>query len=55
MNKSDKTKECPGCAMDVPEGSDECPICGHVFPRSSKTIQIMAWILIFLLLIWYFF
>ena len=29
------TRECPSCAVDVPENSNTCPICGYAFPHPS--------------------
>jgi len=28
-------RECPGCAMDVPENNNRCPICGYDFPNPT--------------------
>ncbi|MCG2589959.1 zinc ribbon domain-containing protein [Rhodohalobacter sulfatireducens] len=55
MSNQEKTKECPGCAMDVPKDADVCPICGYEFPKQPLSVKIGVWILIFLLLLWYFF
>lgn len=52
--KKMKTKECPGCAMEVDKNADVCPICGYEFPRQPLSFKIGVWILIFLLLVWYF-
>ena len=55
-NKSTmKTKECPGCAMDVDAKSDECPICEYEFPKQSKSLQAAIWLFILLMLFWVFF
>ncbi|HYW36197.1 MAG TPA: zinc ribbon domain-containing protein [Balneolaceae bacterium] len=50
---SEKKKECPGCAMMVDADADVCPICGYEFPRRSTTLQIVAWILIIILLLFW--
>lgn len=55
MKNSEKTKECPGCAMEVPEDAEVCPICGYEFPKQSLSMKILAWVLILLLLILYLF
>ncbi len=47
-------KECPGCAIEVDADAEICPICGYEFPRQPKHIQIAAWVMIILLLLWYF-
>ncbi|MCW9714147.1 zinc ribbon domain-containing protein [Aliifodinibius salicampi] len=47
-----KKKECPGCAMEVDADSDICPICGYEFPSQPLSIQIMAWVMAILLLLW---
>lgn len=47
-----KTKECPGCAMDVDAKEDICPICEYDFPRQSKAAQIAVFFLIILMLFW---
>jgi RNA polymerase subunit RPABC4/transcription elongation factor Spt4 len=28
-----KKKECPSCAMEIPEEAKVCPICGYEFPE----------------------
>src|SRR5699024_2266690 len=50
---SNKKKECPGCAMMVDQDANVCPICGYEFPKQSKTMQVMVWIMIFLLIIYW--
>lgn len=47
-----KTKECPGCAMDVDADADVCPICEYDFPRQSWAAQIGVFVLIILMLLW---
>ena len=47
-----KTKECPGCAMDVDARADVCPICEYDFPRQSIAAQIAVFFLIILMLLW---
>lgn len=55
MRNSEKTKECPGCAMEVPKDAAACPVCGYEFPKQPLSVKVGVWILIFLLLLWYFF
>ena len=52
---AEKRKECPSCAMDIPESDTVCPICGYEFPQQSKVVQWVAILLVILLgiLIWY--
>jgi len=47
-----KTKECPGCAMEVNADAEVCPICGYEFPQQSKAMQVLVWIMIILLVLW---
>lgn len=49
------TKECPGCAVEVDADSETCPICGYDFPKQPVYLKIMAWVMVLLLLLWYFF
>jgi len=44
---SSKTKECPGCAMDIDDNATACPICGYEFPERPRWI---IWLAIALLL-----
>ncbi|HLR32775.1 MAG TPA: zinc ribbon domain-containing protein [Fodinibius sp.] len=50
---SNKKKECPGCAMMVDRDAEVCPICGYEFPKQSKGLQIMVWIMIILLVLYW--
>ena len=25
-------RECPGCAVEMPENHNRCPVCGYEFP-----------------------
>lgn len=45
-------KECPGCAVEIDADAGVCTICGYEFPKQSKTMQVMTWIMIILLIIW---
>ncbi len=47
-----KKIECPSCAVEVEAGQDECPICGYEFPKQKKSVQIAAWIMILLVILW---
>ncbi len=47
-----KTKECPGCAMDVDTDAEICPICQYEFPRQSRAAQMTIFFLIILMLLW---
>lgn len=38
-NKDFGTRECPGCAMEVPANQNRCDICGYEFPHASPTKQ----------------
>jgi predicted amidophosphoribosyltransferase len=52
FNSSQKTKECPGCAMETDSRDEVCPICGYEFPEQSPTSMIAAWLFIALILLW---
>ncbi len=43
------TRECPGCACEVPANSNRCPICGYAFPGRSALQRGLPWIVAFLL------
>jgi predicted amidophosphoribosyltransferase len=48
MNK----KECPSCAMQVPDMADVCPICGYEFAETvSNRKKIILMALFFLALV----
>jgi RNA polymerase subunit RPABC4/transcription elongation factor Spt4 len=48
---SNKTKECPSCAMQVDSDEEICPICQYEFPKQSKVSVWVAVVLIILLLL----
>ncbi|MFH5885251.1 zinc ribbon domain-containing protein [Halalkalibaculum sp. DA3122] len=45
-------RECPGCAMKVDADAEACPVCGYEFPRQPLSVQIAAWVMIVLLILW---
>jgi RNA polymerase subunit RPABC4/transcription elongation factor Spt4 len=47
-----KMKECPSCAMETDSKAEVCPVCGYEFPRQSRMVVIMAWIMILLAILW---
>ncbi len=47
-----KTKECPGCAMDVNANEEVCPICEYEFPEQSSATSIVVVVMIILMLLW---
>lgn len=47
-----ETKECPGCAVEVDADADTCPICKYDFPRSSRWLQLTAWLMLILVILW---
>jgi RNA polymerase subunit RPABC4/transcription elongation factor Spt4 len=47
-----KKKECPGCALEVEKDAKVCPFCGYEFPSQPLSIQIMAWVMVILLILW---
>lgn len=36
----------------IEEEAEVCPICGYDFPKQSRGVQIMVWVMIALLLLW---
>lgn len=48
MNK----KECPSCAMEIDADRKVCPVCGYEFPKQSKSIQWIVFLLILLFLLY---
>lgn len=48
----DQIKECPGCAMEIANHNEVCPICGYEFLVQPRSFQIAVWGLILLLLLW---
>jgi len=38
--------------MEVNADAETCPICGYEFPKQSKAMQIVAWIMIVLIVLW---
>jgi len=49
-----KTKECPSCAMEVPEKNKVCQICGYEFTTYSGWIKWTAIFLLIVILLFYF-
>ena len=43
------TRECPGCAVDVPANENRCPICGYEFPARGPLHRNLLWIVALLL------
>ncbi|MDZ7316770.1 MAG: zinc ribbon domain-containing protein [candidate division KSB1 bacterium] len=39
-------KECPGCALEVEEQFERCPICGYEFPVIKRHRKWMAILLL---------
>jgi len=49
------TRECPGCALEVPENNNRCPVCGYEFPHPSPFHKkYVPWIVLTVLAIWVF-
>jgi uncharacterized paraquat-inducible protein A len=38
------TRECPGCAVEVPANENRCPICGYEFPVRGALHRNLGWI-----------
>ncbi|WP_420386390.1 zinc ribbon domain-containing protein [Roseivirga sp.] len=45
---SEKTKECPSCAMEIDADAQVCPICQYEFPKQSK---VSVWVAVFLIIL----
>ena len=43
------TRECPGCAVEVPANENRCPICGYAFPGRARLQRHLIWIVALLL------
>jgi RNA polymerase subunit RPABC4/transcription elongation factor Spt4 len=43
-----KKKECPSCAMEIPEDAKICPVCGYEFPERNRYFN---WIVILVLIL----
>lgn len=43
------TRECPGCAVEVPANVNRCPICGYEFPGRGPLQRNLIWIVVLLL------
>lgn len=48
-----KKKECPSCAMEIPDDSKICPICGYEFPQRNKSINTLIIVLLIILLLYF--
>lgn len=38
-------RECPGCAVDVPQNNNRCPVCGYEFPNQSPQRRWLVWLI----------
>jgi uncharacterized paraquat-inducible protein A len=54
QHQTNKTQECPSCAMEVDAKAETCPICGYELPKQKRSTIIVVWVLIFLMLVWVF-
>lgn len=48
---SEKTRECPSCALPIDADADRCPYCDYDLPRQKSALRFAA-ILFALLLLW---
>ncbi len=50
-------KECPNCAVDIPDDASVCPICGYEFPGRGalpwKPVAVVVLIAFLLPLLWF--
>lgn len=49
---SEKTRECPACALEGPADADVCPYCGYEFPGGPSRSLIWVAVVMALLLAW---
>ena len=49
---TNKTKECPSCAMEVVRDAKVCPICQYEFPTQAKGLSWIALLLVLIILFW---
>lgn len=45
------SRECPGCAVEVPANENRCPICGYEFPVRGPLHRHLIWIVLLLLIL----
>ncbi len=49
-------KECPNCAVDIPDDAEVCPICKYEFPRRAalpwKPVAVVVLIAFLLPVLW---
>lgn len=43
------TRECPGCAVEVPANENRCPVCGYEFPVRSPLHRNLLWLVLLML------
>lgn len=51
MIPSERTFECPACALEVEGSPESCPYCGYEFPVRSQGVSATAWLMAALLAI----
>lgn len=49
---TDKTIECPSCALPIDPSVDECPYCGYELPKQRKGIIVAAIAFVLLMIMW---
>ena len=48
-----KKKECPSCAMEIPEDAEVCPVCGYEFPGRNKYFTLVIVLMIILIVLYF--
>ena len=43
------TRECPGCALEVPANENRCPVCGYEFPVRGPLRRNVLWLVLLML------
>ena len=44
-----RSKECPGCALEAPADAAECPFCGYEFPVARAGTRPAGWVMVALM------
>jgi RNA polymerase subunit RPABC4/transcription elongation factor Spt4 len=43
-------RECPSCALHGPADETECPYCGYEFPEQKRSVVVVAFVLVVVML-----
>jgi RNA polymerase subunit RPABC4/transcription elongation factor Spt4 len=48
-----KKKECPSCAMEIPDNENVCPICGYEFPERNNFLSFVVLLMVILIMLYF--